>query len=435
MPIQSQDTTTLGPWPVGINNRQPDYAMPATEDGRQIALRDCVNVDLDNTGRARRRAGFTKVAGALNARGGFSCAAGTFFVDGQHLMRLNSDNSVTNLGGPIRGAQVSYAYANGVLYLSDGLVCKRVVNGALGDWGIEVPAAPLMAQAASPGGFVAGRYLAAVTYLRADGQEGGSSLATEIELTDNAGVNFAALPLAASAEITHLRLYLSRPNGSLLYHVSTVANGTVSATLLVDDGGIGKPLETRHLSPPPPGRIVREFNGRTLVANGPVLWMSEAFALERFNYATGYVQYLEDVTIVEPVADGVWVVADQTYFLRGIGTAEFSQVARLAHGAIFGTGCEAPGTKNKAWHTPRGMVMASAGGEIKNMTEDNVAMGDAVSGATIIREHDGLRLFTVGLEGFVASSLKAAQVVAAPPSSSALSGATASDFFTATVIP
>jgi len=180
---------------------------------------------------------------------------------------------------------------------------------------------------------------------------------------------------------------------------------------------------------------VREFNGRMLVADGPVLWLSEAYALERFNYATGYVQYPQDISIVEPVTDGVWVAADQTYFLRGIGTAELSQARILEYGAIFGTGCDVPGTPNKAWHTPRGMVLAGPGGSIKNLTEANVAMGNADSGASIVREHDGLRLFMASLDGFTAASLLATQAAAAIPSSSALSGATASDFFTATIIP
>jgi hypothetical protein len=53
MPIQ------LGPWPLGINDRQEDYALP---DG---TLRAAVNVDLDNLGFAHRRLGYAKASSAL----------------------------------------------------------------------------------------------------------------------------------------------------------------------------------------------------------------------------------------------------------------------------------------------------------------------------------------------------------------------------------
>lgn len=435
MPIQRPDTTTLGPWPAGINNRQPDYALPASEDGRQIALRDCANVDLDNTGRARRRDGFAKIAGAMHAHDAFSCADGVFFMDGMRLQRLNADDSVTDLGGSLRGERVAYAYANGALFLSDGEVCKRVVNGVLLDWGIEVPAPPLMAKAATAGGFSAGRYLAAVTYLRADGQESGASQPVEVDLTDGAGVSFAVLPMSANTEVAYLRLYLSRPNGSALYHVATVANGTASVVLLADDGGAGKPLATQHLSPPPAGQIVREYNGRMLIADGGTLWISESYGHELFNLSTGYIQLSGDISVVEPVEGGVFVAADKTWFLRGTGPADFFLVERLDYGAIIGTACDVPGTPNKMWHTPRGTVIAGPGGEIKNLTEANVAMGNAESGAAMVREFDGLRTFITSLCAFSESSLAAAQPAAATASSSTLSSGAMADFFTATVIP
>jgi hypothetical protein len=79
-------------------------------------------------------------------------------------------------------------------------------------------------------------------------------------------------------------------------------------------------------------------------------------------------------------------------------------------------------------------VLAGAGGQIKNLTETNVALGTAASGASVVREIDGLRLFISALEGFEDSTL-AAQIPVEPASSSTLSAATATDFFTATVIP
>lgn len=435
MAIDTAKPITLGPWPVGVNNRQKAHAMPVDKDGRAVAITDCVNADMDNTGKPRRRDGFDKVASALAAHDAFSCEAGVFFMDGMRLQRLNDDDSVTDLGGSLRGEHVAYEYANGTLYLSDGEVCKRIVNGALLDWGIEVPASPIMSQSATAGGFTAGRYLAAVTYLRNDGQESGASQPIAFDLTDGAGVNFAILPMSSSPEVAYLRLYLSRPNGSVLYHAATVANGTANIQLLADDGGAGKQLSMLSLSPPPAGRIVREYGGRMLIADGKTLWISESYAYELFNLSIGYIQFAGDITVVEPVDGGIWIAADKTWFLRGTGPADFFPVERLDYGAIFGTACDVPGTPNKMWHTPRGTVIAGPGGEIKNLTEANVAMGPAASGAAMVREFDGLRAFVTSLRDFSISSLAAAQPATPTPTSSTLSSGAMADFFTATVIP
>ena len=48
-------TIVEGPWPAGINNRQPDHALPTG------TLRNAVNADMDPSGHVRRRDGYTKV--------------------------------------------------------------------------------------------------------------------------------------------------------------------------------------------------------------------------------------------------------------------------------------------------------------------------------------------------------------------------------------
>lgn len=52
--------TTLGPFPLGMDNRAEDVSLK-TDDGVDL-LRLAANVDVTNAGRVRRRAGFTAVA-------------------------------------------------------------------------------------------------------------------------------------------------------------------------------------------------------------------------------------------------------------------------------------------------------------------------------------------------------------------------------------
>lgn len=127
----------MGPWPAGINNRRPEYSLDIDQYGKIVALRNAVNVDLDTAGNARRRSGYTRVIGGAATRCGFSCDAGTFYVDGVTLMRLNDDDTATALFNGIAGEVVSYEYFNGVVYLSDGIVTKRITAGSVYDWSID----------------------------------------------------------------------------------------------------------------------------------------------------------------------------------------------------------------------------------------------------------------------------------------------------------
>lgn len=121
----------LGPWPVGMNNRKEGYKLPPG------AASNVVNVDLDDTGNARRRAGYTKIVSGLNTRAGYSCDVGTFYVSGTNLMRLNDDNTSTALFSGVLGEVVAFECFNGVVYFTDGLITKRIVNGVVTSWDID----------------------------------------------------------------------------------------------------------------------------------------------------------------------------------------------------------------------------------------------------------------------------------------------------------
>jgi hypothetical protein len=63
------DPVVIGPWPLGINDRQAAHALP------EGTLHDAVNVDLDNLGFARRRPGYAKDSSAMY----FADASGPLF--------------------------------------------------------------------------------------------------------------------------------------------------------------------------------------------------------------------------------------------------------------------------------------------------------------------------------------------------------------------
>lgn len=125
-----------GPWPVGMNNRLPEHALPSV-NGAISALRNAVNVDLDAAGNARRRAGYTKVVSGLGTRSGFSCEAGSFYVEGANLMRLNDDDTTTLLFGGLPGSPVAFEYFDGVVYISDGIGTYKLIGNDVTPWEID----------------------------------------------------------------------------------------------------------------------------------------------------------------------------------------------------------------------------------------------------------------------------------------------------------
>lgn len=290
MPQRTIQETVIGPWPKGINNRLPPYALP------EGTLEDAVNVDVDQRGFARRRQGYTKIVAGLNTHSGYSCAAGTFYVDGANLTQLNTDNSTTVLYEGLVGAYTVYEYFNGVVYLSDGLITKRIVNGAVTDWPLDA--------------------------------------------TNLGDPEFMAVP---------------------------------------------------------PANILKFWHGRMYIVVGKTIWYTDPFMLGSVQKQRNFIQVPATCTIFEPVSNGIWVVADQTYFFAGGGPGEFVIQSQLNYGAIPYTSVLVPNDNDVMWYSARGVVRGTQDGQIKNLQEDNVAADTGTTGAAFIREEKGLRQYIASI--------------------------------------
>ncbi len=398
--VQTDITVRYGPWPKGMNNRQPDYALP------EGTLRNLVNADVDNSGRLRRRAGYVKVFGGLGCRGGFSCPLGTYFIHGTDLCRLNDDDTVTVLLAGVTGPTPTYAFFNDVVYFSDGLITRTITAAGVQPWGIPVPATPVVYTSA--GAMPAGTYLVAVTSIDAAGRESGASgLATATIAKGTTGsLVVTGLPSARS-----IRVYASTPNGATLFLAAERSAGTTAVTIANAELGTGAPLATRDICPPPAGHIIREHAGRIYIAADRVLWVTEPYAPDWVNAISGFIMQAAPITVVEPVETGLWVVSDQTYFFRGDGPENFDVRPRLPYGAVPGTGTKVPYTSDVVWYSNRGLVLASGDGQVNNLQEQNVAPHAGTAGATLVREHDGLRQAVVSVQNATMSSLAATSFI------------------------
>jgi hypothetical protein len=151
----------------------------------------------------------------------------------------------------------------------------------------------------------------------------------------------------------------------------------------------------------PAGQRIAYHKGRLLVAKGRVLYMADALC-DHYDVRTGFRVFENDITMVCPVDDGVYVADGKTWFLMekrafaddpaeykkdwvsGLDCIPFSDT--LIDGAYVGEGVEG----NVAmWATSEGVSLGNNKGVVKIVTP-NYIMPPGVMAAAAVRNIDGL---------------------------------------------
>lgn len=399
----------IGPWQKGMNNLLSDHDLfKGNGEDVVVSCRNAVNVDFGDSGKAKRRKGFTKVHSAINTKGGYSCPAGMFFIEQLALKLFNSNHTSTVLFNGVYGSEYTFCYENGIVYFSDGIICLKITNGVVTPWGMSNPPPPvLLGTAGSYGG---GLYQAALCWVDADGVESGASDIARISLDSNSGVKFINLP-SGTTGAAYLRLYLSMPDGKELYHVADVTPGLTEYQISSGRYDEGNTLEHLFVSPPPAGRIIGFYKGRMYVADATgIVWYSDPFEPSHFRTspANNYILFPSPVDIMIPVTNGIFFAyGNHTDFYAGTPDAGFDIIPKFQYGGVFGTGKKIPNSDNVCWQSQRGFVIGAADGSAKNIQEENVAPDSAEFGAGVIVERDGNKQFITSLSNTSASPLAA----------------------------
>jgi len=382
--------TPIGPF-LGIDNRVPDNTLARVERGRKVGdyLRNAVNVDLTNSGTLQRRAGTTLEQAGSDCHSLWAEGEHAFYVDGTTLYAHPHEAVATWLTPSL---PVSYAALGTDVVWSNGAVIQRIRNGASGPLGVPVPN-PAPAVTVSAGGSLdAGLYMVAFVATSPDGEESGATWPVQLDVPANGAISVASLP-------ANTAVYVSPLNGDALFFAGTFG-GSVTFSVTPAQG---QQLRSIGMRPMPAGQIVRFHNGRLLVASGSTLFYSEPFAPALHNPARGYIPLISRITIMEPVANGVIVVADKTYFLAGDDIEQAQLVEKLPYGAVEGTAARTEKDLSVWWFSERGMVMSSEEGEVKNIQEEHVAVAGARVGAGMFREQNGVQQLVTSLFGSEAS--------------------------------
>lgn len=382
---------------------------PERFDPTDLAV--ATNVDIDKSKRVARRAGYTKrnTSAAHSLWAKYDLA---LFVSGTSLLQLHTDlTSAAVKTGLTSSLRMSYAQAAGRTYFSNGADSGVFEAGAARAWGLPVPALPTVSLVA--GSFPPGTYQYSATHFDADGQESGAKAAGTIEVGVNAGLSFA-FPVSSDARVASKGLYLSTPNGEVLYLAATVANATTAINVVneADVLALNLPLLTQFLSAPPAGQLVGYYKGRMFVAVGNTLYPSEPYAYELFDLRN-YIALDGQITLLATIEDkrmatleGFFVGTDKSCgILAGSGPDDFKYVPKTDYGAVPGALDYADGSLYgdgssgaralPMWLTAQGVCVGLPNMEINNLTRTKFSFDASGQGAA---------LFMPGPNRFVALS-------------------------------
>ncbi len=371
-----KSTTRLGPWPLGIDNVSGRTALRSADDGRAVALRDAVNVDVDRAGHVSRRRGAALRTAAAGLHSVWAGASGAYGVLGGVLYTLPDLTAVATLASD---DPCSFAEVAGSLIVGNRTTLLRVAAGAGQDLAIP-DASPPMLSAQGTGGLDAGRYVVAVCFLR-DGVEGGLSPLRAVEVPANGGMHLTGLLAPPGAD--GVRVFRSVAGSETLLRVADLPLGVSDCVL--GAGQLGREAQTQGLRAMVPGRFVAAWRGRLVTAAGRWLRVSAPMRYHLHDPITGFVQFASRVTMVAPVDGGIFVgTRTGVEFLRGTRPREWTREVTGARAPLEGQpapilpGDVADGLELSApgmlWLAPNGFVLGTPGGQVVQLQADRLQL-------------------------------------------------------------
>lgn len=393
----------------GLNNRDKETSLSPS------VLREAVDVDLTKLGKIQSRQGYT--APLVPCSLGHSLWADDLFpfglyADGESLHAVHTDLRTELLRvGLSPGMPLSYARVNDTVFWANDVQCGMV--DAMGDsmpWACEQPAGQPFLQP-TEGSLGKGQVLVCITFADRHRRESGATLAASIDIEAGQGVNLLSIPQPSDpVETPEIRIYVSSGDDRALYYAQSVPSGTGSVRITQPPQG--RLIATQFLSAMPTGHIVRQWNGRQLVARGRFLLWSEALRYGLTHLGNAHIGMRDRLTLMEPVeGDGAGVyVSDgkRIIFMAGSNPAEWVPKPVGAYGAVAGSSMMTPasawGIESKqlvpAWLGTDGLfTVGLPGGTMVTFGQDQFTADVGDRAASLFREQDGMMQFITAQRG------------------------------------
>lgn len=355
------------------------------------------NVDITRKNRIKRRKGQllanTAVTDSAYIDQNFGLATA-----GNVLSVINEDLSLTEIRNDLTpsGQIIHHRFGKKVFY-SNGFETGVYENGLDRSLGLDRPEyAPIMTDTA--GDLDGGRFIAACAFVRDDGQESGLSPIGYFE-TQAGGVVFNDIPMSSDPTVSHVRIYLTHPNGEQLYRAAQVMNGDTMAEFRGHQTFLTVPATTQYLDKPPPFHDIDLFNSRMVYACDDYLFYSEPHAHELVSTRFNWVDLGGKPLVVGVVPSGLFVATEsETWYLGGSDLKEASLRKVADYGAVPRTrryinanllAGDLGDTPLPMWVGATGFVVGTASGELLNISEKNLELPLGVTGTAMFRHEDG----------------------------------------------
>lgn len=381
----------------GINNVLPDdVSSPGY-------LKELVNFDVDKAGNLSKRKGYIlKDTADFHSLWADEQQFVMFAVRNGVLVSINSDGVSTSLGVTLNNDKVHFRYLDGITYFVSASISGKIdSSNNVTQWGMDIPNLTVTLSATS-GLLPKGAYQVAISYETATGVKGGSSLATNIEVSDNSGIVINNLPVSSDPQVTIINIFCSLENGDELYRIAQVVNGTTTYTInnvLTGDN----PLDTFGYYPAPNGQIVEWAHGRFYIASDNILSYSEPFLYDYFSLRENYFYFPERITAVCPTPDGLWISADRLYYLSGKDPTSVRLTEKEPFKVVEGSAVKFSGAYVFIENTPlgykwlcttdRGIIILFNDGVVLNLSERNVSIPTAYEGTAGFIQEDGINRY------------------------------------------
>lgn len=360
------------------------------EDGRVPVgfVRRLVNFDPRPGGSATLRVGYEQIVPGANVRAGAGTSTHVVFVDGGDVRTYHKRSaSVATVASVDPSSPVAVTTFNDEVYLSTTKDSIRIKNGVAKPWAIAEPGYDVEV---IPGSLAPGVYKVAAVAVGEDGEESGAEPFI-------VRVSVGQALRVTSDDSRPLRVYCSVNDGATLFYQGVMVAGAM-ALQLVDDHT--ETLETGSLAAFPSCQRLTAHRGVIVGSVDNVVYFTSPLCPHLYDPMRNFVQFPTNVSLLASTEGGVFVVADQTYFLADI-EGENPQQRRVSEvGAVAGSAVTLP-DKRAAWFTEYGLAIGSADGSVGYPNRDNYAPNVAERGASGVLAYNGSRMVVTTSRGAV----------------------------------
>lgn len=386
------DFFDLGAFKAGLVNRVNSYDLP------KGALLDAINVDIDNSGKIKRRKGYEKlITGKCHSVYGDSKGNGYLVKDGS-LLRFNTIDNSTKLiaNGFTDNNFISYVEVNHELYYSDGQSITGKINSSGNHeiWSIRSPQTQPMVTNSGNGSLKAGTYLIAYTYLYGS-YETGVSPHVQIDIPTDGGGIFVVC--GSSSDSTGANIYITALNSQVLQKVATGYTANITS-----DDNLGKQIKKLSADGIPAMSNLSYNNGRIWGSYANYIYWTLEMDYRQFNPVRNGVAVDSNVVIFAAMQSGCWVVTETTtYWLKGTdpdsNDLELNPI--FPYGAIPGTLFNDEDKQVVGWLSSAGYIQGDAFGKIQNLTAETIDFPkNYKSGAALFKKSRGIKQVVFSLQ-------------------------------------